>query len=79
MNDLYTSYKLHLSKAQKVLELLKKQGDDINDKLKLNESSAILHKKLRTVHLDIKITEHEIDRTEYNFREDDAKNISILN
>ncbi|WP_310559599.1 hypothetical protein [Flavobacterium sp.] len=79
MNDLCTLYKSQRSKAKEVLELLEKQRDEINDKLKLNESSAILHKELRTVNLDIKITINEIDHAEYNIQECESKDSSILN
>jgi len=79
MKDPCTLYKSQRKKAQDVLEILEKQRDEINDKLKLNESSAILHKELRTVNLDIKITINEIDHADYNIQECESKNSSVLN
>ncbi len=78
MKDPCTLYRSQRNKAQEVLEILKKQRDEINEKLKLNESSAVLHKELRTVNLDIKITVNEIDHAEYNIQECESKNSSIL-
>lgn len=78
MKDPCTLYKSQRQKAKDVLEILEKQRDEINEKLKLNESSASLHKDLRTVNLDIKITMNEIDHAEYNIQECESKNSSIL-
>lgn len=79
MKDPCTIYKSQRQKAKDVLEILEKQRDEIIDKLKLNESSASLHKELRTINLDIKITINEIDHAEYNIQECESKNSSILN
>ena len=79
MTDPCILYKSQRQKAQNVLEILEKQRDEINDKLKLNESSAILHKELRIVNLDIKITVNEIDHANYNIQECESNNNSILN
>lgn len=79
MKDPCTLYKSQRQKAKDVLEILEKQRDEINEKLKLNESSASLHKELRSINLDIKITINEIDHAEYNIQECESKNSSILN
>ena len=78
MTDPCTLYRSQRQKAQDVLEILEKQRDEINDKLKLNESSASLHKELRSVNLDIKITVNEIDHANYNILECESNNNSIL-
>jgi hypothetical protein len=79
MKDPCILYKAQRQKAKDVLVLLEKQRDEITDKLKLNESSATLHKELRTINLDIKITLNEIDHAEYNIQECESKNSPILN
>jgi len=79
MKDPCILYKAQRQKAKDVLVLLEKQRDEITDKLKLNESSATLHKELRTINLDIKITLNEIDHAEYNIQECESKNSSVLN
>lgn len=79
MEDPCTLYKSQHKKAKEVLELLEKQREEIYEKLKFNESSAVLHKDLRSINLDIKITLNEIEHAEYNIQECQSNNSSILN
>ena len=79
MEDLCTLYKLQRQKAKEVLEVLEQQREEIYQKLKFDESSAVLHKDLRTINLDIKITLNEIEHAEYNIQECESNNNSILN
>ena len=78
MKDPCILYKAQRQKAKDVLVLLEKQRDEITDKLKLNESSATLHKELRTINLDIKITLNEIEHAESCILEYESKYNSTL-
>jgi hypothetical protein len=79
MKDFYSIYQSQRQKAKEVLDILEKQRDEINNKLKSDESSASLHKELRTVNLDIKITLNEIEHAEYCIQEYESKNDFSLN
>jgi hypothetical protein len=79
MEDPCKLYKSQRKKAKEVLELLEKQREEINQKLKTNEYDAVLHKDLRTVNMDIRITLNEIEHAEYNIQECESKNNPILN
>ena len=79
MEDPCRLYKSQRKRAKEVLELLEKHRNEINQKLKFNEYDADLHKELRTVNMDIKITLNEIEHAEYNIQECESKNNSILN
>jgi hypothetical protein len=79
MKDFYSIYQSQRQKAKEVLDILEKQRDEINNKLKSDESSASLHKELRTVNLDIKITLNEIEHAEYCIHEYEFKNDFSLN
>ncbi|QBN17476.1 hypothetical protein [Flavobacterium nackdongense] len=79
MEDPCTLYKSQCEKAKEVLELLEKHREEIYQKLKFDESNAVLHKELRTVNLDIKITLNEIEHAEFRIQECESDNNSILN
>lgn len=79
MEDPCKLYKSQRKKAKDVLALLEKQREEINQKLKKNEYDADLHKDLRTLNMDIKITLNEIEHAEYNIQECESQNNSILN
>ena len=66
-------YKAQYKKAKETLEILLIQKAEINLKLESNFSSASLHKELRTVNMDIKITENEIEHAEYRIHECESK------
>jgi hypothetical protein len=79
MEDPCKLYKSQRNRAMIVLEQLEKHRDEINLKLKVNEYDVYLHKELRTVNMDIKITKNEIEHAEYNIQECESNNNSILN
>jgi len=79
MEDTCTQYRSQRQKAKEVLEQLEQQREAIYEKLKFNESSSVLHKDLRTINLDIKITLNEIEHIEYIIQECESNNNSILN
>lgn len=78
MEDPCKLYKSQRNKAKEVLELLEKHRDEINFKLKSNESDPYLHKELRTVNMDIRITMNEIEHAEDKIQECESNNNSIL-
>jgi len=78
MEDPCTLYKSQRKKAKDALDILEKQREEIYQKLKFDESNAFLHKELRSINLDIKITMNEIEHAEYNIQECKSNN-SILN
>ena len=64
MNDQSESYKRQHKNALLTLERLEKQKAEIDFKLKSNPICTHLHKDLRTVNLEIKITVNEIEHVE---------------
>ncbi|TDD97834.1 hypothetical protein [Flavobacterium cellulosilyticum] len=58
-------YKLQYKKANETLDILIIQKAEINFKLIAKPASASLNKALRTVNMDIRITENEIEHAEY--------------
>jgi hypothetical protein len=64
MNDRHNLYKRQYKKAKETLEILKKQKAEIDFKLESDPICSHLHKELRTVNLDIKITLNEIEHVE---------------
>ncbi len=75
MKDPCELYLSQLKKAKEVLAILKEQRDEVNLKLETNASSAVLHKELRTLNMDIRITLNEIEHAEYNLQECESKAI----
>ena len=68
MNDPCKIYKLRYKKAKETLDILEKQKAQINADLKSNTICTTLHKELRTVNLDIKITLNELEHEESNIK-----------
>jgi hypothetical protein len=66
-------YKSQYKKAKETLDILLIQKAEINHKLESNFSSATLHKELRTVNMDIKITENEMEHAEFRILECESK------
>jgi len=64
MNDYINRYKRQYKNALKTYENLEKTKEEINFKLKSNPVCSHLHKDLRSVNLDIKITLNEIEHIE---------------
>nr|WP_315150576.1 hypothetical protein [uncultured Flavobacterium sp.] len=79
MEDPCTLYRSQRKKAKDALDVLENQREEIYQKLKFDESNAVLHKELRSINLDIKITMNEIEHAEYNIQECESNNNSILN
>ena len=73
MNAPCNQYKSQYKKAKETLDILLIQKAEINLKLESNFSSATLHKELRTVNMDIKITENEMEHAEYRIQECESK------
>jgi hypothetical protein len=64
MNDQNNLYQRQYKNALKTYEKLEKVKAEIDFKLKSNPVCSHLHKDLRTVNLDIKITLNEIEHIE---------------
>jgi len=64
MNDYINRYHRQYKNALKTYEKLEKVKAEIDFKLKSNPVCSHLHKDLRTVNLDIKITLNEIEHIE---------------
>jgi hypothetical protein len=73
MTDPCTLFKSQYKKAKETLDVLLIQKAEINLKLESNFSSATLHKELRTVNMDIRITENEMEHAEYRIQECESK------
>ena len=64
MKDLCKLYQSQYKKAKETLDMLQKQRDLIDLNLNSNPSCSTLHKELRTINLNIKITENEMEHAE---------------
>jgi hypothetical protein len=64
MKDHHILYQRQYNKAKEILKSLEKQKSEIDFKLESNPICSHLHKELRTVNLDIKITLNEIEHVE---------------
>ena len=73
MNSSYNLFKSQFKKAKETLDILLLQKVEINHKLESNFSSATLHKDLRTVNMDIRITENEIEHAQFRILEYESK------
>lgn len=71
-------YQLQLNKAKETLATLLQQRQLIEAKLLLNPISPELHKDLRTINLEIKITNNEIELAESNLKACEIKNNTSL-
>ncbi|HSN48552.1 MAG TPA: hypothetical protein VLR29_07310 [Flavobacterium sp.] len=69
MNSSCNLFKSQYKKAKETLDILLVQKAEINLKLQSNVSSAVLHKELRTVNMDIKITENEMEHAAFRLQE----------
>jgi hypothetical protein len=64
MNDPCALYKSQYKKAKETLDLLLLQKRQIDSSLESNPICSNLHKELRKVNLDIKITMNELEHAE---------------
>jgi flagellar biosynthesis chaperone FliJ len=78
MKDSCDLFKSQFKKAKETLVVLEEQKSEINFKLESNPSSATLHKELRTVNMDIRITLNEIEHAESCIQECELKYNSSL-
>ncbi len=69
MSNPYNLFKSQYKKAKETLDILQIKKAGINLELDFNFASATLHKELRTVNMDIKITENEMEHAEYRMHE----------
>lgn len=76
MTDPYNQYQLQYKKAKETLDVLLIQKAEINLKLESNFSSSTLHKELRTVNMDIRITENEMEHAKFRINEFELKHNS---
>ena len=79
MKDPYTLYQSQYKKAKEALTILEEQRAEINLKLESDASSALLHKELRTVNMDIRITLNEIEHAESCIQDYESKYNTSLN
>ncbi len=73
MNDPNERYKWQYQKAKETLHTLEKQKNEIDFKLKSNPICSELHKELRKINLDIKITKNELEYAESNIQDLEMK------
>lgn len=69
MNASYNLHKAQYKKAKETLDILLIHKAEIDDQLESNFSSATLHKDLRTVNMDIRITENEMEHAQFRISE----------
>ena len=62
-------YKSQYQKAEETLTILKATKAEIEFNLETDSISAVLHKELRTVNLEIKITLNELEQAEYDIQQ----------
>lgn len=72
MNDYINRYQRQYKNALKTYEKLEKIKAEIDFKLKSNPVCSHLHKDLRTVNLDIKITLNEIEHIESHIHQHES-------
>ncbi|WP_035672081.1 hypothetical protein [Flavobacterium sp. 83] len=73
MNDPCKLYKHQYSKAKETLDTLEQQKATINRNLIANPICSDLHKELRNVTLDIKITMNEVEQAEFDINKCESK------
>ncbi|MFV7235675.1 hypothetical protein [Flavobacterium sp. ZB4R12] len=64
MTDLCILYKSQYNKAKETLDILEQEKSQIDSNLKSDPICSNLHKELRRINLDIKITINEIEHAE---------------
>ncbi len=74
MSDPCEQFKSQYKKAKETLDILLIQRAEINLNLKSDYSNPHLQKELRTVNMDIRITENEMEHAEYRIQECEMKN-----
>lgn len=69
MTTRYNLYKSQYKKAKETLDILLIDKSNIELKLLTDPISSNLHKELRTVNLEIRITENELEQAECDLKE----------
>lgn len=69
MNDPYFQYKSQFKKAKETLDKLLIIKANINSKLESDFSNAHLQQELRSVNMDIRITDNEIEHAQFRIQE----------
>jgi hypothetical protein len=77
MNDPCQLFKSQYKKAKETLDILLIQKAEINRKLESDYSNPHLNKDLRTVNMDIRITENEMEHAEYRIKECETEQDSL--
>lgn len=78
MSDPCKLFKSQYKKAKETLDILLIHKSEINSKLESDYSNAHLHKELRTVNMDIRITENEMEHAEFRIQECEMKQNSPI-
>jgi hypothetical protein len=78
MSDPCKLFKSQYKKAKETLDILLIQRAEINFKLESDYSNAHLHKELRTVNMDIRITENEMEHAQFRIQECELKQNSLI-
>ena len=78
MSDPCKLFKSQYKKAKETLDILMTHKAEINFKLKSDYSSAHLQKELRTVNMEIRITENEMEHAEFRIRECETKQKHLI-
>jgi hypothetical protein len=73
MDDPCSLYKSQYRIAKKTLDGLHKDLEELNLKLESSPINAGLHKELRTMNMDIKITMNEIEHAEFSLKKCELK------
>lgn len=73
MNNPCDIYKLQYKKAKEILDKLIIRKAEINSKLESNFLNNDLHKELRDLNMDIRITENEMEHAESCIKEYELK------
>jgi hypothetical protein len=69
LTDIHTKTSRTNKKAKEILTRLLIEKAELNSKLESNYSNPDLQKELRTINMDIRITENEIEHTEFRINE----------
>ena len=78
MSDPCKLFKSQYKKAKETLDVLINQKAEINLKLTSDYSNAHLQKELRTINMDIRITENEMEHAEFRIQECEMKQNSLI-
>lgn len=78
MSDPSKLFKSQYKKAKETLGILTAHKSEINFKLKSDYSNAHLQKELRTVNMEIRITENEMEHAQFRIQESETNQKSLV-